>query len=175
MPRTVYDCLDEDPLILVSWCSELADSKKVQPYGMVEDVLIEVRDSSILEDFIVIDEDPRQKTLIIRGKPFLKSVNASINKKCEIIKIKVDGRHERFIFWPQDPTYHQFQIEHVVALPREPEKLKKPDSSQNKGQNEIAKSSRKKPGTANYSTSKFSWCIKNATPTTPKSPVAPVN
>jgi hypothetical protein len=58
---------------------------------MVEDVLIEVRDSSILEDFIVINEDPRQKTLIIRGKPFLKSVNASINKKCEIIKIKVDG------------------------------------------------------------------------------------
>jgi hypothetical protein len=44
MPKMVYDCLDEDPLILISWCLELADSTKVQPYGMVKDVLIEVRD-----------------------------------------------------------------------------------------------------------------------------------
>jgi hypothetical protein len=42
MPKTVYDCLDEDPLIMVSWCLELTDSTKVQPYGMVKDVLIEV-------------------------------------------------------------------------------------------------------------------------------------
>jgi hypothetical protein len=42
MPKTVYDYLNEDPLIPVSWCLELADSTKVQPYGMVRDVLIEV-------------------------------------------------------------------------------------------------------------------------------------
>jgi hypothetical protein len=58
-PKTVYDCLDEDSLIPVSWCLELANSTKVQPYGMVKDVLIEVRDSLILVDFIVIDMDPR--------------------------------------------------------------------------------------------------------------------
>jgi hypothetical protein len=40
MPKTVYDCLDGDPLILVSWCLELADSTKIQHYGMVKDVLI---------------------------------------------------------------------------------------------------------------------------------------
>jgi hypothetical protein len=42
MPKIVYDYLDEDPLILVSWCLELANSTKVRPYGMVKDVLIEV-------------------------------------------------------------------------------------------------------------------------------------
>jgi hypothetical protein len=98
MPKMVYDCLDEDPLILVSWCLKLANFTKVQPYGMIKDFLIEVRDSSILVDFIVIDMDPRQKTSIILRKPFLKSVNASINKKCGIIKTKIDERHERFIF-----------------------------------------------------------------------------
>jgi hypothetical protein len=98
IPKMVYDCLDEDPLISVSWCMELVDSSKVQPYGTVKDVLIEVQDSSILVDFIVIDMDPRQKTTIILGRPFLKLVNASINKKCGIIKIKVNRRHERFIF-----------------------------------------------------------------------------
>jgi hypothetical protein len=59
MPKIVYDYLDEDPLILGSWCLDLADSTKVQPYGMVKDVLIEVEDSSILVDFIVIDMDPQ--------------------------------------------------------------------------------------------------------------------
>jgi hypothetical protein len=54
-------------------------------------------------DFIVIDMDPRQKTSIIQGKPFLKSINTSINKKCGIIKIKVDERHERIIFRPKTP------------------------------------------------------------------------
>jgi hypothetical protein len=98
IPKMVYDCLDEEPLISVSWCLELVDSSKVQPYGTVKDVLIEVQDSSILVDFIVIDMDPRQKTTIILGRPFLKSVNVSINKKCEIINIKVNRQHERFIF-----------------------------------------------------------------------------
>jgi hypothetical protein len=42
MPNTVYDCLAKDPLITVSWCLELADSTKVQPHGMVKDVLVEV-------------------------------------------------------------------------------------------------------------------------------------
>jgi hypothetical protein len=133
MPKTAYDCLDEDPLIPVSWCLELADSTKVQPYGMVKDVLIEVQDSSILVDFIIINMEPRQKTSIILGKPFLKSLNASINKKCGITMIKVDRRHERFIFQPKDRTYDQFRTRHVGALPREPEQLKQPGSSQNKG------------------------------------------
>jgi hypothetical protein len=59
MPKMVYDCMDEDPLILVSWCLELADSTKVQPYGMVKNALIEVRDSSIFVDFIITGMDPR--------------------------------------------------------------------------------------------------------------------
>jgi hypothetical protein len=45
MPKMVYDCLDEDPLILVSWCIELADSTKVHPYGWSKDVLIEIHGS----------------------------------------------------------------------------------------------------------------------------------
>jgi hypothetical protein len=42
MPKMVFDCLDEDPLILVSRCLELAGSTKLQPHGMVKDVLIDV-------------------------------------------------------------------------------------------------------------------------------------
>jgi hypothetical protein len=42
MTKTVYDYLDEGPLIPGSWCLELANSTKVQPCGMVKEVLIQV-------------------------------------------------------------------------------------------------------------------------------------
>ena len=81
MSKMVYDCLDEDPLVLVSWCLQLVDSTEVQPYGMVKDVLVEIRGSSVLVDFLVIDMDPRQQTSIILGKPYRESVNANMDEK----------------------------------------------------------------------------------------------
>jgi hypothetical protein len=63
----------------------------VQPYGIAENVLIEFQDSSTLVDFMVVDMDPRQQTSIILGKPFLKSVRATIDKTRGTINMKVDG------------------------------------------------------------------------------------
>jgi hypothetical protein len=76
LPKMVYDCLDEDPLVPTSQWLQLADSTMVQPYGIAENVLIELQDSSNLVDFMVVDIDPHQQTSIILGKPFLKSVRA---------------------------------------------------------------------------------------------------
>jgi hypothetical protein len=39
---------------------------------------------------MVVDMDPRQQTSIILGKPFLKSVKATIDTKRGIINMKVD-------------------------------------------------------------------------------------
>jgi hypothetical protein len=61
-------------------------------------VLIEFQDSSTLVDFRVVDIDPHQQTSIILGKPFLKSVKVTIDKKGGIINMKVDRIHERFIY-----------------------------------------------------------------------------
>jgi hypothetical protein len=76
----------------------------MQPYGMANDVLIEFQDSSALVDFIVMDIDPRQQTSIILGKPFLKSVRATIDKMRGIINMKVDRVHEKFIYHPKNLT-----------------------------------------------------------------------
>jgi hypothetical protein len=96
--KMVYDCLDEDPLVPTSQRLQLVDSTMVQPYGIVENVLIEFQDSSTLVDFMVVDMDPRQQTSIILGKPFLKLVRATINKTRGTINMKVDGVHEKFIY-----------------------------------------------------------------------------
>jgi hypothetical protein len=74
----------------------------MQPYGIAKDVLIEFQDSSTLVDFMVVDMAPHQQTSIILGKPFLKSVRATIDKTRWIINMKVDGVHEKFIYHPKN-------------------------------------------------------------------------
>ena len=98
---------------------------------MVKDVLVEIRGSSVLVDFLVIDMDPRQQTSIILGKPFLESVSANIDEKQETIRVEVEGQHEEFTFHPRDPTgFYQVwilyqkcadELNHVKVLPYAPE------------------------------------------------------
>jgi hypothetical protein len=51
---------------------------------------------------MVVDMDPRQLTSVILGKPFLKSVRATIDKRRGIINMKVGGVHEKFIYHPKN-------------------------------------------------------------------------
>jgi hypothetical protein len=60
LPKMVYDCMDEDPLVPTPHQLRLADSTIMQPYGIAKDVLIEFQDSSTLVDFMVMDMDPHQ-------------------------------------------------------------------------------------------------------------------
>jgi hypothetical protein len=69
LPKMVYDCLDEDPLVPTPHQLRLADSAIMQPYRIAKDVLIEFQDSSTLVDFLVVDMDPHQQTSIILGNP----------------------------------------------------------------------------------------------------------
>jgi hypothetical protein len=98
----VYDCFDEHPLVPSSQRLQLADSTMVQPYEISENVLIEIQDSSTLVNFMVMDMDPRQQTSIILGKTFLKSVRATIDNMREMINMKVDGVHKKFIYHPKN-------------------------------------------------------------------------
>jgi hypothetical protein len=51
---------------------------------------------------MVVDMDPCQQISIILGKPFLKLVRATIDRMREIINMKVDGVHEKFIYHPKN-------------------------------------------------------------------------
>jgi hypothetical protein len=73
----------------------------MQPYGIAKDVL-GFQDSLTLVDFMVMDMDPHQQTSIILGKPFLKSVRATIDEMRGIINMKIDGVHEKFNYHPKN-------------------------------------------------------------------------
>jgi hypothetical protein len=57
LPKMVYDCLDENPLVPTPHQLRLADSTIMQPYRIAKDVLIEFQDSLTLVDFMVADMD----------------------------------------------------------------------------------------------------------------------
>jgi hypothetical protein len=102
LPKMVYDYMDKDPLVPTPHQLRLVESIILQPCGIAKDVLIEFQDSSTLVDFMVMDMGPHQQTSIILGKPFLKSVRATIDKKRGIINMKVDRVHEKFIYHPEN-------------------------------------------------------------------------
>jgi hypothetical protein len=104
LPKMVYDCLDEDPLVPTPHQLRLADTTILQPYGIAKDVLIEFQESLTLVDFMVMDMDPCQQTSIILGMPFLRSVKVTIDKKRGILNMKVERVHEKFIYHPKNLT-----------------------------------------------------------------------
>jgi hypothetical protein len=180
LPKMVYDWLDEDPLVPTPHQLRLADSAIIQPYGIAKNVLIGFQDSSILGDFLVMDVDPPQQTSTILGKPFLKSVKATINKKRGIINMKVDRVHEKFIYHPKNLVcccqirVHWFAgswrvrcvdvlLEHMRSHPQ---------SWNRRSQNAMTPD--KKPSAAENFSPKFSQCIKNAMSTATSSLVASV-
>jgi hypothetical protein len=119
LPKMVYDCLDEDPLVSTPHQLRLADSVMMQPYRIAKDVLIEFKDSLTLVDFMVMDMDPHQQTTIILGKSFLESVKVTIDKMRGIINIKVDRVHEKFIYHPKNLTYCcQIRVHQFMGLRR---------------------------------------------------------
>jgi hypothetical protein len=59
LPKMVYDCLAEDPLVPTPHQLRLADSGIMQPYGIAKDVLLDFQDSSTLVHFMAVDMDPR--------------------------------------------------------------------------------------------------------------------
>jgi hypothetical protein len=119
LPMMVYDCVDEDPLVPTPHQLRLTDSTIMQPYRIAKNVLIEFQDSSTLVDFMAMDMDPRWQTSIILGKPFLKSVKVTIDKKRGIISMKVDRVHEKFIYHPKNLTCcYQIRVHRYVGLRR---------------------------------------------------------
>jgi hypothetical protein len=143
-------------------------------------VLIEFQDSSTLVDFMVVDMDPCQQTSIILGKPFLKLVRANIDKTRGVINMKVDRVHEKFIYNPKNLMcccqirVHRFMgSRRVRCMEVLPENMKSHPQPQNRrAQNNMTPN--KKLSAAKKISMKLSQRIKNATPITTSSPVAPV-
>ena len=101
MPKAVYDKLNFTHLTPTPMHLQLADSSVRYPEGIVEDVLVKVRDYFIPVDFAVLDMDISKDTPLILGRPFLNTAGAQINVGAREICFNINGKEERFPFQPK--------------------------------------------------------------------------
>ena len=79
MPMVIYEKLLYPALSPTYMCVQLADSTIRYPEGIAKNVLVRVRDSFVLADFVVMDIDGDLGIEIILGRPFLRAARARID------------------------------------------------------------------------------------------------
>jgi hypothetical protein len=86
MPGKFYDMLDFPPLEKCYYGVPIADVAKKKPLGRINDVLIMVNNNLAPIDFLVMDVECNALCPIILGRPFLRTVGATIDIKEGTIK-----------------------------------------------------------------------------------------
>jgi hypothetical protein len=115
MPRDVFEKL-RLPLDPTGLCLELGDNSILYPLGIAEDVPVEVGHHFIPVDFVVLEMGEREKPRLFLGRPFLKTVGATIDVGKGDIMFDVNRERSSFKFRPRlDPC-------NMIGVKEEPKK-----------------------------------------------------
>ena len=79
MPMVIYEKLLYPALSPTYMCVQLADSTIQYTEGIAKNVLVRVRDSFVLADFVVMDIEGDLGIELILGRPFLRAARARID------------------------------------------------------------------------------------------------
>jgi hypothetical protein len=131
MPRDVFKKL-RLPLEPTGMCLELGDNSIRYPLGIAEDVPVKVGHHFISVDFVVHEVGEREKSPLILGRPFLKTMGATIDVGKGEIMFDINGERSSFKFRPRLEACNMIEVKdvpphrHVVKEePRKKEGLKR--------------------------------------------------
>jgi hypothetical protein len=112
MPRDVFEEL-RLPLEPTGMCLELGDNSIRCPLGNAEDVPVKVGHHFIPVDFVVLEMGEREKPPLILGKPFLKTVGATINVGKGETMFDINGERSSFKFRPRLEVCNMIEVQNV--------------------------------------------------------------
>ena len=98
MPKVTFEKLSYRALSLTTMCVQLADSTVRYPEGVVENLLVKVKNTFILADFLGLDMEGDIGIPLILGQPFLRDTNARIDVGAEKISLRIMGQTMKFKF-----------------------------------------------------------------------------
>ena len=75
---------------------QLADRSITRPYGMVEDVLVKVRQFTFPADFVIKDIEEDAEIPLIMGPPFMLTANCVVDIGKGNLEISVDDQKVMF-------------------------------------------------------------------------------
>jgi hypothetical protein len=115
-------------------CLELGDNSIRCPLGITEDVPVKVGHHFILVNFVILDMGEREKPPLILGRPFLKTMGATIDVGKGKIMFDINGERSSFKFRPHLEVCNMIEVKYVPPNrrvvkeePRKKEELKKKD------------------------------------------------
>jgi hypothetical protein len=131
MPRDVFEKL-RLPLEPMGMCLELGDNSIRYPLGIAKDVPVKDGRHFIPVDFVVLEMGEKEKPSLILGRPFLKTVGATIDVGEGEIMFDINGERSSFKFRPQLEACNMIGVKDVPPHrrvvkeePRKKEGLKK--------------------------------------------------
>jgi hypothetical protein len=121
MPRDVFEKL-RLPMEPAGICLELGDNSIGYPLGIAEDVPVKLGHHFIPVDFVVLEMGEREKLPLIIGRPFLKTVGATIDVGKGEIMFDINGEKSSFKFRPRIEACNMIGVK---EQPNKKEGLKK--------------------------------------------------
>ena len=98
MPKVTYEKLSYPALSPTTMCVQLADSTMRYHEGVVEDLLVNVRNTFILADFVVLDMEGDLGIPLNLRRPFLGDANARIDIGSGKVSLRIMGKTMKFKF-----------------------------------------------------------------------------
>ena len=98
MPKVTFEKLNYPALSPTTMCVQLADSTMRYPEGVMENLLVKVRNTFILADFVVLDMEGDLGIPLILGRPFLRDANARIDVESGKVSLRIMGKTMKFKF-----------------------------------------------------------------------------
>jgi hypothetical protein len=138
MLRDVFEKL-RLPLEPTGMCLELGNKSFRYPLGIAEDVPVKVGHHFIPVDLVVLEMRKREKPPLILGRPFLKTVGATIDVSKGEINFDINGEKSCFKFRPRLEVCNMIEVKYVPPHhrvvneePRKNEVLKKKEEPKKK-------------------------------------------
>jgi hypothetical protein len=178
-PRDVFEKL-RLPLEPTGMCLELGDNSIRYPLVIAEDVPVKVRHHFIPVDFMVLEMGEREKPPLILGRPFLKTVGATIDVGKGEINFDINSKKSSFKFQPRLEVCNMIEVKNVPphrpVVKEEPKEKKEPKKDVKKIKEDVAsvKTKEQKPPVKTKKVTKLEnkpvpkmvrkWAPKIATP-----------
>jgi hypothetical protein len=111
--------------------------------GVTKDVPVKVGHHFIPVDFVVLDMGEREKPPLILGRPFLKTVGATIDVGKGEIKFNINGERSSFKFRPRLEVCNMIKVKYIPShhrIKEDPRKKEEPEKKEVKEIKEVVAS-----------------------------------
>ena len=98
MPKITFEKLTYPAVSPTMMCVQLANSTIRYPEGIVQNLLVQVKDIFIFPDFVILDMEGDLGISLILGRPFLRDARAIINVGSGTIGLHIMGKNMKFRF-----------------------------------------------------------------------------